>query len=262
MKGWRLAVQSAIPVLLLASGANAAFVGLDLENKTSTYLSSEPDGKGFSVKNAAILELYAVFNDPNDNLLNVFHASIQASNDFYHQPDSTGSISSLPWTKAVYDANGSNVDSFVTLGFGYSGTEGNPDGPDAGSAPDPLQVGLDPQFDEDAFLYGSTIDDPAGAAGKGAGWYTLNASAANIQGKAGTYPGMKVLIGRFSFAPGCVTYTSLSGKLRLTYKNGATTTQTGFFSFSGIGGWSCPAPSAVALLVALPMARSRRRRSA
>lgn len=252
-----LALTLAFPT----SPARGDFIGLKVENVSTAYLSETPDGLGFSLYNAVIFELYAKFDDPNDNLLNVFGAEIQASTNFYHQPNGDGNVSSLPWTKSVYDASGSRTDSFVTLGFSYVSGPGNPDGPDAEGAPDPLKVNLEPSFDESGFLFGSIIDDSQGHPAKGAGWYTPDAGVNNIQGKAGLYPGLNVLIARFAFEAGCPGVTSVGGHCRITYKNGPAVSQSSTVSFYGEASWLCPAPSAAMLLVIFPFMCLRSRRA-
>jgi MYXO-CTERM domain-containing protein len=264
--------------LILSAAASAGFTGLKLENMSSTYLSADPgtfDGQGFNQYNAAVFELYANFDNAGDNLLNVFGAQINGSKNFYHIGADTDEQQSLPFKKSVYDAAGM-VDSFVTIGFQYGGTNANPntgnpgqpDGPDAGTGGDPIKVSLDPSFDEVQFLFGSSIDDPANDPTKGAGWFGNPADANNIQGVAGNYADGKVLIGRFSFAGDADFNTSelvsILGKLRITYKSGTTgqTVQTDFLSFAGERVIpAVPAPGAIALLGLAGLA-GRRRRSA
>jgi hypothetical protein len=256
--------------LILSAAASAGFTGLKLENMSSTYLGVDADGSGMSLDNAVVFELYANFDNAADNLLNVFGAQINGSKNFFHQGADTDEQQSLPFKKSVYDAAGM-VDSFVTIGFQYGGTSANPatgnagqpDGPDAGVGGDPIKVSLDPSFDEVQFLFGSAIDDPANDPTKGAGWFGNPADANNIQGVAGTYADMKVLLGRFSFTGTAGELVSLIGKLRLTYKSGATgqTVQTEFLDFAGERVIGIPAPGALALLGLAGLA-GRRRRSA
>jgi hypothetical protein len=249
--------------LILSAGADAALVGLKLENKSSTYLSGDfgtVDGSGNNQFNAVVFELYANFDSAGDNLLNVFGAQINASHNFAHIDEGDGPTS-LPFKKSVYDEFG-QVDSYVTIGFSYGTGAPNPDGPDANGTPDALKVSVDPSFDEDTFWSGSSIDDPAQDPSKGAGWFSTDAGANNIQGLAGTYGDLKVLIGRFSFTGSQGDLVSIIGKLKLTYKNGAVTTQTGFLDFSGERLIPVvPAPGAIALLGLAGLA-GRRRRSA
>jgi hypothetical protein len=249
--------------LILSAAASAGFTGLKLENVTEQYLSSDfnvTDPSGFNQYNAVVFELYANFDNAADNLLNIFGAEIDASHNFYQAEDPIFGPTSLPFAKGAYDAGG-QVDSYVTIGFKYIGGPGNPDGPDAGGTPDPLQVALDPSFNEEGFLFGNTIDDAAQDPAKGAGWFSTNAGANNIQGVAGNYADLKVLIGRFAFTGDAGELVTLVGSLRLTYKNGAVTTQTGFESFEGSRVIGIPAPGAIALLGLAGLA-GRRRRSA
>lgn len=249
--------------LILSAAASAGLVGLKLENVTDLYLSDSvdgDDGSGFNQYNAVIFELYANFDNANDNLLNVFSGEISSSHNFHHADNGDGPTS-LPFNKAFYDGNG-QVDSYVTIGFKYSSGNGNPDGPDVNTTGDALKVSLDPSFNEDGFLFGNSIDDPASDPNKGAGWFSSDPGVNNIQGKAGTYGDLKVLIGRFAFTGDQGDLVTLLGKIRLTYKNGAVTTQTDFINFSGERAiLEVPAPGAIALLGLAGLA-GRRRRSA
>jgi MYXO-CTERM domain-containing protein len=249
--------------LILSAGASAALVGLKLENKSSTYLSGDfgtVDASGFNQYNAVVFELYANFDNANDNLLNIFGSEINASHNFHHIDEGDGPTS-LPFKKSVYDAFG-QVDSYVTIGFSYGTGAPNPDGPDGGTTADALKVSVDPSFNEDGFWFGNSIDDPAQDPSKGAGWFSTDAGANNIQGKAGTYGDLKVLIARFAFTGSQGDLVSIIGKLKLTYKNGAVTTQTGFLEFAGEREiLAVPAPGAIALLGLAGLA-GRRRRSA
>jgi hypothetical protein len=250
--------------LILSAGASAAFTGLKLENVSAQYLSADPnvtDGSGFNLDNAVIFELYANFDNAADNLLNVFGAEIDSSHNFYHAEDPIFGPTTLPFSKPFYDAGG-QVDSYITIGFKYiGGPNSNPDGPDGGAISDPLQVNIDPSFNEEGFLFGNTIDDAEQDPTKGAGWFSTNPTANNIQGLAGTYADLKVLIGRFAFTGDAGELVSLVGSLRLTYKNGAVTTQTDFVEFEGSRIIGIPAPGAIALLGLAGLA-GRRRRSA
>lgn len=248
----------------VAAPAQAEFLGIQVVNKTTEYLFNLPgtDGLGHSWKDSEIYELYAIFDDPNDTLINVFSAQIQGTHNFVHLP-SQGADSSLPWAKQVYDDAQSKMDSYVTIGFSYIGGVGNPDGPDANVLPDPLKAAIDPSFDESKFIGGNQIDDFDSDPAKGAGWYTTEPTANNIQGKAGTYADMKVLLARFSFSGQQGFINGVTGSLRVTYKDGGVTTkQSGFISFEKFDIFGIfPAPQAIALLPLLGLP-GRRRRSA
>jgi hypothetical protein len=267
--GITAAVTFAAVCGMMTAPVEADFVGIKVENVSNQYLSGafgDVDGLGFNQYNAAIFELYANFDNVNDNVMNVFGAEFNASHPFFHQTDMSGKSSSLPWKKSVYDFNGSVMDSYVTIGFQYESGAGNPDGPDANTNPDALKVSLDPAFDEEAFLSGNTIDDPDMHPSKGAGWFTTDAGPNNIQGKAGTYPDMKVLLGRFSFTTcGVLELVTLMGKLKMTYKNGAVTSQTGFLQFSierlVWGGPCVPAPPVLIVTFLVPLLTHSRRRA-
>jgi hypothetical protein len=240
---WVQGMAVVTAALLSAGTAHAEFTGFKIENKTAQF-----DGvaNGFIV-----FELYANFDDADDTLVNAFGAEINASKNFY-QPDE----SSLPSKKTFYDTNGP-FDSFVTIGFLYGGGTGNPDGPDAGTTGDTNAATLDPSFFEDDFLFGSKIDDPAGEPGKGAGWFNANPTVNNIQGKAGTYVDLKVLLARFTFEIGGDFVFSVGGKLSITYKpNNVGAAQILNQEFFGL---VFPAPSAVALFLAAGLTGGRRR---
>jgi hypothetical protein len=229
--------------LLSASPALAEFTGFKLENKTWEY-----DGldHGF-----VVFELYANFTSPNDTVVNVFGGEFVANHDFY-QPDE----SSLPSKKSFYDTNGP-WDSFVTIGFLYGGGAGNPDGPDAGITGDTNAATLDPSFFEEGFLFGKKIDDPQSDPTKGAGWFNANPTANNIQGKAGTYEDLKVLLGRFTFelGQGSWVYT-MTGKISLTYKpNGIGSSQIFDQTFFAM---HHPAPAGAMLFVVAGLIPNRR----
>jgi hypothetical protein len=233
--------------LILSAAASAEFTGFKLENKTAALGGIEA---GFMV-----FELYANFDNALDTVVNVFGGEITANHNFY-QPDE----GSLPSKKTFYDTNGP-WDSFVTIGFLFGGGTGNPDGPDAGTTGDSNATTLDPSFFEDNFLFGSSIDDPEGDPTKGAGWFNSNPTANNIQGQAGTYADLKVLLARFTFAidAGDPQFTaSVTGKLSLTYKPNNVGSAQVFdqaFELTRI----VPAPGAIALLGLAGLAGSRRR---
>jgi hypothetical protein len=231
--------------LFSTAAAHADFTGFSLENKTGEY-----DGisNGFIV-----FELYANFDNALDTVINVFGGEIIANHNFY-QPDEL----SLPSKKSFYDTNGP-WDSFVTIGFPYGGSTGNPDGPDAGTNGDNNATTLDPGFFQDGFLFGSSIDDPAGDPTKGAGWFNSNPTAGNIQGQAGTYAGLKVLLARFTFeiVPGDAGQYTVGGKLSITYKPQNIGSAQVLNQQFGI----VPGPAALSVLAMAGLARDRRRRT-
>jgi hypothetical protein len=232
--------------LLVIPAAFAEFTGFKVESKTQEYGGLEA---GFFV-----YEIYANFDNANDTVVNIFGGEIFATENFY-QPDE----SALPSKKSFYDTNGP-WDSFVTIGFQYGGGTGNPDGPDAGTTGDTNAAGLDPSFSEESFLFGNAIDDEEGDPTKGGGWFNTNPTANNIQGKAGTYADLKVLLARFTFViegHGCGP--TVTGKLSITYKpNNVGSAQV--FDQAFEYGPLCPGPAAAWLLVACGSLGSGRRR--
>ncbi len=222
-------------VLMIAAAARAAFVGLFVEVVTDDFLSDVPDGQGFKLNNAKIFELYAKFNNPDDSLFNVFNASISPSLPLYHALNADGEAQSTPLSFDEYSQLGSEVDSFVTIGFDYSGKTGNP-----GNVKNPVTV--DPSFKEAAFIAGGSFGDNAG-------WFSNpRTSSAAL---AGTYPDLKVLIARFSYIdlPGQdITCSGISGQVQLTVKEaGGTVVQTPRIEFIAFGQLShcnnCPGDS-------------------
>jgi hypothetical protein len=237
-------VAAAALAIVATPTASAEFTGFKLEDKTHEYGGVET---GFYV-----LELYANFDNGNDTVVNVFGGEFFAISNFY-QSDGA----SLPSKKPFYDTNGP-FDSFVTIGFSYGGTAGNPDGPDMGDTGDNNATVLDPSFvaAEEGFLFGDTLDDPEPS--KGVGWFNSNPTANNIQGKAGTYAGLKVLLARFTFDVDNHHNACLNGTLSLTYKPnnvGSAQVFDQMFELCVIP----PTPGALALLALGPFASGRRR---
>ncbi len=180
------------------TSASGGFVGLEIVDRT--------DQLGGDILNVGAFEVYVQFDHPDDKLLQVFNTVIQASGTFVHLPPRGGEDGAFPLTKQTYDNLGSALDSFVTIGFVYKGTAGNPDGPDSGTNGDLNMVQLTPGFCKDEFLTGDSISTCVGAP---TGWFTP-VSANNIQGRAGTYPDLKILLGRFvvsKSALGCADLT-------------------------------------------------------
>jgi uncharacterized protein (TIGR03382 family) len=243
-----IGLATAAALTLIAPSASADFTGFDVDNKSQEYNSY--------ASGLIVLELYALFDNPNDTLVNVWNVEMFASSDFYHSDES-----SLPSKKAFYDENGP-FDSFVTIGFSYGGTSGNPDGPDPGATGDNNATVLDPSFFEESFLFGSSIDDPDGIPGKGAGWFNGSPIANNIQGKAGTYADNKVMLGRFAFdlTEGCVF---LAGAMSLTYKPNNVGWAQIFdhkFVYQVPLSECVPSPGAAAAMLLAGLAGGRRRR--
>lgn len=172
----------------LPGSSHADFVGLQIVDKTEE-LGADPTTH-------FVVELYAVFNEASDKLLAVDNAEIFATAPFvHHASDRAGSA--LPLSKQAYDASGSKLDTFVTVGFQFTGPTGNPDGPDAGTAGDLNPTQVDPAFCMKPFLTDGTIDNCDGLPdGDGAGWFIFSGPNV-IAGVAGTYNDLKVLLGRF-----------------------------------------------------------------
>ncbi len=168
---------------------HADLLRLELKDRT-TALGADP-------ASVVVVELYAVFDDPDDVMVATSKTEIMATADFIHHPGDRENTP-LPLPKAVYDASGSMVDSFVTVGFAFGGGDGNPDGPDADRNGDQNLAGWNPDFCLISFLTRGIIDDCGGPAnGSGAGWLSPPLPQ-SIAGKAGTYPGLEVLLARLS----------------------------------------------------------------
>ncbi len=219
--------------LILSAAASADFKGIKVENVSDNY--------GGVANGVVVFELYANFDNPNDTLQNVFNANITGSQNFYHAENNDGEFQATPLSLNNYNNNGSELDSFVTIGFKYSGKNGNP-----GGVSNP--VALDPSFDDVAFTTGNSI-------GNNAGWFANPPTSSAA--KAGTFGDLKILLGRFAFT-GVTDKASISGSLQLTVKNGGTQTlQTSVIEF--FASREVPAPGALALLGLAGLAGSRRR---
>ncbi len=229
---------------LAAATASADFIGIKMEDVSSKLVGATPNALGQSESNTFVFELYANFSNPNDTLQNVFNANINSNHAFYHALNFDGEKQSTPLSKSNYESWGSEVDTFVTIGFDYSGKNGNP-----GGATNP--VTLDPGFNQNAFENGTSM-------GTNAGWF------ANPPGspatKAGTFGDFKILLARFAFFdPGQHYCPAISGSLQLTVKNnGVQTLQTVAIEF--FTPLHCPAPPILAaFLLPLCFNPSRRR---
>jgi hypothetical protein len=200
--------------LLAAGSVHAEFVSLHFENKTAEL--------GGGAQGVVVLELYVKFDNPADRMSSLVGVTASASGNFVHI-DSEDENPSLPLALETYQAAGSELDSFVTIGFAYAGGAGNPDGPDANRTGDLNKTSLDPSFCEALFVEGSEIGECSGD--DGGGWYYIN-SATSIQGVAGTYSDLEVLLGRFVLpAPGGLATLSISIDQLFYVKNGTTPMQ-------------------------------------
>lgn len=202
----------------MSTMASATFIGLQV-----VEITDNDDGlKEFA--------LYAVFDEPTDELLNVFNANITTTTGFFHNSIGGMGQSGLPFTEFETGiSDNPDADSFVTIGL-MTG-DGN-------------MTLFDPWFDEDAFIFGSNL-------GSNAGW--LNAFPQNDQGVPG--PEGEVLIAVFTplnnanGVPGII-----SGTVTVGYSVGGPEPKFGTDSFF------IPAPGSLALLALAALAPHRRRR--
>jgi MYXO-CTERM domain-containing protein len=266
----RVASLTLVPCAILAAlvglemPGSAAFVGLEVTNVTTQYIDPyTADGQGFTLGSCLIFEMYATFNDPADNLIAVTNAEISSTYAaFYHMGDGS-EVDALPFKQSAYAQ--SAMDTYVTIGFPYVAGAGNPDGGDPGSTPDPLKIAFDPSFDFDSFLAGNAIDDVNHIPGVGTGWGSSFVDPTNIQGVAGNYLDLKILLGRFAVTGSANDPVTLKGNLNLTYHaaGGPASIQTGMLAFQKtdkIKSVAMPAPGAISLVALAGLAGRRRRR--
>jgi hypothetical protein len=199
-----------------ATAAHAEFMELDVVNKTIAF--------GGPAQGVKVFELYATFSNPADRFVSVYGVNAKGSADFVHIEPANGEHPALPLEKETYLAAGHERDTFVTVGFAYAGGAGNPDGPDAGRLGDFNTATLEPFFCESLFVEGDGIGVCEGDAGTG--WYQV-ATSTSVQGVAGTYPDLKVLLGRFVLPALPDVQTKLTITMDGLYylKNGTTVTQ-------------------------------------
>jgi len=174
--------------------------------------------------------LYAVFDDPGDEVLTVNTGSIATTTGFFHNTINGAGQSALPFTSAMNAiSDHPDADSFLTVGL---------------STGDDNETALGPFFDLNAFLFGTMVDG-----------FWFNANPTNDQGVAGL-DGLVLLavftpLNDVAGMPGVVT-----GNVTIGYGNpaipGAQFATASFIT---------PAPGALGLLALAGMiGRSRRRR--
>ncbi len=205
MNEWKLAVTVAACCgiyLTVAPSASADYVGVTTVNKDdpdTEFLCTQ--GNGIFVPGPlTVCNVYAVFDDPDDLLLNVGNADLQVYNGaipdvFFQQPPHFTSTSppcpAIPFTPDLI------CDSFVTIGLKCGPAP--PDAPD-GTSPDR-------DFDASEFAFNGHIVG---------GW--KNGTPYNGQGEAGTYPDLQVLFVQSSVAQGL----SLFGDIDIFWLDGET----------------------------------------
>ena len=175
--------------------------------------------------------IYAVFDAPTDELLSIFDANISTTTGFFHNTLAGKGASAMPFTTAeLAVSDNPDADSFVTIGLDTG--DGN-------------NLMLDPLFDENEFISGSTL-------GTNAGWFVF---PDNDQGVAG--PRRQVLIAVFTPTNDVAGHAGIvSGTLTLTYDDSPGPGLPVFVDASFI----TPAPGAVGLLALAGLGGRRRRR--
>ena len=215
---------------VVASAAYADFTGVIEVAGEQTV--TEFDGTAVTIWT---VDLYAVADDTNDILLNVYDKTlVGAPASFYQSATGVGWKPTNLGGPFDNEANRKG-DSFVTIGgFDFNGHE---QAPGAGA-----DTGLDPNF-------GSNSDDTPGAL---AGWF--NSNPPGLAGQVGTTDaGLGVIIGRFSSTEG--EFSLVGTNLSLTGNKGlGTDAEQGSFVVTAI-----PAPGALALLAVAGLAGRRRR---
>jgi hypothetical protein len=143
--------------------------------------------------------LYAVFDDPQDVVFNVFNRTISTTAGMFINIHAVGVAAwDAPPSWMLQSNPALAYDSFVTIG------------PATGDVND---TQVDPNFDVAAFAEQGLICCDAG-------WY--NALPTNGQGVAGLYPNNKVLLARLTMPVlAAAAPAALEGSLELTYINGS-----------------------------------------
>ena len=217
---------------LIASAATADMTGMCYQNVQQV---SAVDGFGAADFNGTVVDLWLEFDDPNDQLLNIFNfQDVNLGTEYYQsftspgwQPNNLGA----PFeTEALKFA-----DSFISIG-GDGGAQSAGNG-----------SGVDPNF-------GGNLADGPGVNG---GWYNSNPTSpigAVVQ-TSYTSTGLGVFIGRFSLNGSELEMCGGTGFCTWNQGLGSEGSQRGFY----IEPFACPSPGALALLGIAGIFKPRRR---
>lgn len=215
----------------ITAGASADFTVA----MTYGYSATVEDFFGNSV-DLYIVDMYAMSDDVNDVLLNVYNMNLAGPSAYYQAVAAPAWTPSGAASGSPFDTEAGRIgDSFVTIGTSQDISGQSPD------QPTPNGTALDPNFG------GGT------APGANAGWYTSDPAAAT--GAAGaTMFGNGVFIGRFAVEG--VDSFELSGSLAMTWNQGlGTPGEQGTVDIEIV-----PTPGALALLSVAGLAGLRGRR--
>ena len=200
MNDWKCAITLATCcciVLIIAPSASADYVGVTTVNNKddpdTAFLCTQGNGD-FVPGPLTVCNVFAVFDNPDNVLLNVGNADLQVYNgqspDVFYQHTFGADT---PYQCVLQQALFPDLicDSFVTIGNKCNGP-GEPAGPD--------NTRPDPGFDNDEFNFNGHIVG---------GW--LNGIPFSDQGVAGTWPNLQVLFLQSSVSQGL----SLTGDIDL-----------------------------------------------
>ncbi len=211
-----ITVLSLLAFLSISHTASAKFIGLYVQD-----ITDNDDG-------LSEYALFAMFDDPTDNLLGVINVDIITNTGFFHNSIDGSGQSALPFTDAETSiSDNPDADSFVTIGL---------------MTGDDNETILSASFDEDSFINGTNI---VGA------WFNFNPQ--NGQGLPG--PDGEVLIAVFTpLNDGNGLAGIVSGVLTVGYSIGGQDPLFGTDSFI------TPVPGTLGLFALALFTGKRRRR--